>query len=112
MRTILQHLRNADRANEFIPAQFFARVLGDKIAPEQIDAGLPAFFRRIVELDEDILRDRPILDIHLRESLRIVNDWIELTAAEPRTRPLAALAAASQHESAESSSGTTTRSAN
>lgn len=90
MKTILQHLKNADRGSEFVPIRFFQEVLGDEAEAEQIEAGLSPFFHRIVELDEDILRDGPILDIHLRESLRIVNDWIELASADPQSGDLLA----------------------
>ncbi len=93
MRTILQSLRVADRTGEFIPVDFFTQVLGEKADIPTIESGLPAFFRRIVELDDNILRDRPILDIHLRESIRIVNDWIDLARHESSPRALTHVAA-------------------
>lgn len=99
MHTILQHLKNADRGSAFVPMHFFGEVLGDAADPDAIRAGLSPFFRRIVELDEDILRDRPVLDIHLRESLRIVNDWIALASNEPEPATLVAKKAGAETES-------------
>lgn len=81
MAEILLNLKNADRGGAFDVTEFFASVLGEDAKTAQIEAGLSDFFRRVVELDPDILDNRPPLDIHLRESLRIVQDWIELAGA-------------------------------
>ena len=92
MAGILLSLKNADRLGTFDVITPFTEVLGDAADVSQIKQGLPNFFRRVVELDEDILRERPVLDVHLRESLRIVADWIEL--ADVDTEEKLALAAA------------------
>ncbi|MFP4540564.1 MAG: carboxy terminal-processing peptidase [Opitutales bacterium] len=89
MTQILTHLKNEDRLGEFDPGEPFRLALEDALTEEMLEAGLPVFFRAIVELDDDILRERPILDVQLRESLRITSDWIELTRGEPSESILA-----------------------
>jgi hypothetical protein len=100
MSKILLDLKNADRGGEFLVQNFFAKVLGERATTTEIDAGLSPFFKRIVELDPDILRERPMLDIHLRESLRIVNDWIELAAGPKSVEDASSLLAKTEKKAA------------
>lgn len=107
MSNILLGLKNADHGGEFFVNDFFTNVLGDRISSGALEAGLSPFFKRIVELDPDILRDRPMLDIHLRESLRIVNDWIELADAPKTVEDASSLLAKSEeHKESEAASAT------
>ena len=78
MESILTTLKNADRYGNFDVKGPFKTHLGETLTDEKLEAILPNFFAKIVELDEDLLRKRPVLDIHLRESLRVIADWIEL----------------------------------
>lgn len=73
---LLGHFENADPGNDFNVERTFAQYLGEELTKAQIDQLLPAFFRVLTEIDEQILEDAPLLDIPLRESLRIVGDWI------------------------------------
>lgn len=76
--TLLTRFRNTDRTSSFQPVAVFEGVFGEKMDRETIEQTLPVFFRTLVELDPEILRDTPRLDIPLRESLRVLADWIEL----------------------------------
>jgi len=37
---------------------------------------MDAFFRAAIALDTDVLRDRPVMDVSLRESVRVAADWV------------------------------------
>jgi carboxyl-terminal processing protease len=77
MTEILTRLKNRDRGGAFNILTPFRETLGDSLTDEeQLQAALPAFFSKMVELDPFILLDRPQLDVHLRETIRIVEDWI------------------------------------
>ncbi|MEX0323027.1 MAG: carboxy terminal-processing peptidase [Puniceicoccaceae bacterium] len=75
---ILTRLKNADRGSDFNILNPFAAVLGEEIDKEALLAAMPEFFTKMVEVDPDILLERSKLDIPLRESLRIVRDWIDI----------------------------------
>ncbi len=92
MTDILTRLRNADRGADFDVLAPFLAVLGDAADRAALSAAMPAFFIKLVEIDPDVLLERPKLDVHLRESLRIVRDWIELESPLSPAR-LAAVAA-------------------
>ena len=78
MSNILVALKNEDRLSYFNVAKPFRDALGKELPEATLQNGLSAFYKAVVELDEDILRERPVLDVHLRESMRIVADWIDL----------------------------------
>jgi len=92
MTDILTRLRNADRGADFDVLAPFLTVLGEATGRDALLEAMPAFFTRLVELDPDVLLERAKLDIHLREGLRIVRDWIELESPLSPAR-LAAVAA-------------------
>ncbi len=79
MESILTTLRNADPGAEFNPVEPFEHMLGTRTDREAIEAALPGFFTALIEIDDTVLRDSAILDVPLRESLRIIDDWIGLT---------------------------------
>ena len=81
---ILTRLKNRDLAGDFNILDPFAEVLGERHDKETVLAAMPAFFGRLVELDPDVLLERPKLDVHLRESLRIARDWAVLHADPPK----------------------------
>lgn len=75
---ILTRFKNIDRGSDFNVLAPFKAVLGEDLDEAAMLAAMPAFFEKMVEIDPDILLERSKLDIPLRESLRIVRDWIEL----------------------------------
>lgn len=81
MTAILTVLKNEDRLSYFNVTEPFRAKLGEAVDEVALQSGLSAFFRAVIKLDENILRERPVLDIPLRESMRIVADWIELKKA-------------------------------
>ena len=87
---ILTRFKNNDRGSSFDVMEPFREILGEALDEEAMLAAMPAFFTKMVELDPDVLLDRPKLDVPLRESLRIVRDWIELNL--PLSRPQVAAA--------------------
>ncbi|HSH08810.1 MAG TPA: carboxy terminal-processing peptidase, partial [Oceanipulchritudo sp.] len=90
---ILTRLKNTDRGADFDVMQPFMAVLGDNTDPNQLLNAMPAFFREMVEIDPDILLERPKLDVPLRESLRIVLDWLNLEAPINPAREASTIAA-------------------
>jgi carboxyl-terminal processing protease len=82
-KEIITRGKNKDRAAGFNVMAPFLAVLGEDIDQKAILAALPAVFTKMVEIDPDILLERPKLDIPLRESLRIVRDWVDLEAPAP-----------------------------
>lgn len=78
MEAILKDFRQIERSRDLNSPAIFATHLGDSLNEEQIEALLPLFFRTLVEQDKRILATSPLLDIPLRESLRVMGDWLEL----------------------------------
>lgn len=77
VENLFRYLKNADPDPEFRMEKVFQDFLGDNLNEEQIDALLPHFFTKLIEIDPDVLKDRSGLDIPLRESLRILADWVQ-----------------------------------
>lgn len=94
MEAILTTLRNADPGAEFNPIEPFETHLGERVGREAIESALPAFFTALIGIDNTILRDSALLDIPLRESLRIVADWVDIERASKSGATLAKAAAA------------------
>ncbi len=84
MEKILTRLKNRDRAGDFNILDPFREALGDRHNKDAVLAAMPAFFKRMVKIDPDILLERPKLDIPLRESLRIARDWAVHHAGLPQ----------------------------
>ncbi|KAF0095598.1 MAG: carboxyl-terminal processing protease [Puniceicoccaceae bacterium 5H] len=82
MDKILHELKQRDRSEEFDPEKKFLSVLEPDFTAEEIDALMPTFFTAMVEYDPDVLEDRPDIDVELRESMRILSDWIAIASAE------------------------------
>jgi carboxyl-terminal processing protease len=80
---ILTRFKNKDRGADFNVMDPFTAVLGDDLDEASMLANMPVFFTKLVEVDPDILLERPKLDIPLREGLRIVRDWIDLDEPQP-----------------------------
>lgn len=81
MDAILNSIKNADRMGELIIDTHFKENLEETPSDEQMADGLAGFFKKVVELDRDIIDDSNRLDVHLREGLRIVEDWIKLNSS-------------------------------
>ena len=75
--SLLHSLKTAETSDEFNVEKAFAAYLGDTLSAESIDALIPHFFLKLIELDPDVLLEGPALNIPLRESMRIVADWID-----------------------------------
>ncbi len=74
---LLQSLKTAETSDELNVEKAFQAYIGNTLSKELIDSLIPKFFLKLIELDPDILLERPALNIPLRESLRIVSDWID-----------------------------------
>ncbi len=77
VENLFKHLKNADSGPGFQMEKVFQDFLGEYLDEERINALLPHFFTKLIEIDPDVLRDRSGLDIPLRESLRILADWVQ-----------------------------------
>jgi carboxyl-terminal processing protease len=73
--------QSPDEAPE-VPA-IFRRQTGAQVDARLLTAGMEAFLKKAIELDGDVLRERPGMDVSLRESLRIAADWAGLQPANP-----------------------------
>ena len=76
--------RTPDEAPE-IPA-VFRKQTGTDVSDRMLAAGMDAFFKQAIELDGEVLRERPGLDVSLRESVRIAADWARLQPESPLAR--------------------------
>jgi len=72
---IMNQFKNADRSEDFLVEKAFKKYFGDKLEENEISTLLPLFFNKLIEIDPHILEDKPVLDIPLRESFRVVVDW-------------------------------------
>ncbi|MCC5833357.1 MAG: carboxy terminal-processing peptidase [Opitutales bacterium] len=78
VETLLNRFRNRDRTASFNPIKTFENLWGDRVESDVIEATMPAFFRKLVEIEPELLLENPRLDVPLREALRVVSDWIDL----------------------------------
>ncbi len=74
---ILQQFKNADRSEDFLVEKAFYTHFKEKLTADEINTLLPSFFNKLIEIDPHMLDDNPVLDIPLRESLRVVTDWVK-----------------------------------
>ncbi len=102
VKRILTRFKNRDRGSNFNVLNPFEAVLGDRVEKEVMLDAMPAFFAKMVEIDPDVLLERSKLDVDLRESLRVVRDWIALESPMKPTK--VALNINSGNEKASSSS--------
>jgi len=94
MTQILQRYNSLDGGSTFQALGPFENILGDDPFGENDDnAVLSAFFGAVIEVEPDIVDERMPFDIVLRESLRIVGDWLELAHPEKFPAPAATIAA-------------------
>jgi len=78
--------RNPDEAPE-VPAIFRGQ-MAPGVEEHLLGAGIDAFIRKAIELDGEVGREHPGLDVSLRESLRVAADWAGLVrAAAPAMSP-------------------------
>jgi len=77
VENLFNHLKNADPGPGFQMEKVFQDFLGEYLDEERINALLPHFFTKLIEINPDVLRKRSGLDIALRESLRILADWVQ-----------------------------------
>lgn len=78
IKDVLTRFKNRDLGSDFNVLKPFRQVLGESLDEDRMLAAMPAFFRKMVEVDPDVLLERSKLDVPLRESLRIISDWAEL----------------------------------
>ncbi len=88
VRLILHTFRTADRGTDFRVEETFKTAL-PQISDEQIAAVLPDFFRKLVELDPQVVSDAPQLDIGMREAARVVADWVDIQQSPLRRQTIA-----------------------
>lgn len=72
---IMNQFKNADRTEDFLVEKAFKKHFDNTLKESEINILLPLFFNKLIEIDPHILEDKPVLDIPLRESFRVVADW-------------------------------------
>jgi carboxyl-terminal processing protease len=74
---ILADLKRRRRTPEEAPdvPAIFRRQTGAQMDAHILADGIEAFLKKAIELDGDVLRERPGMDVSLRESLRVAADW-------------------------------------
>jgi carboxyl-terminal processing protease len=77
MSDILTLFKNRDRGAEFDVLDPFRDVLNGRAVETALLEAMPAFFTKLIEIDPDVLLERPKLDVPLREGIRVVSDWID-----------------------------------
>lgn len=87
MQAILRQFKNRDRGTDFSALEPFVDVLGEDLDTAALEGALPDFFAKMVELDPDLLKDRAPFDIPLRESLRVLVDWLEISGEFSGSQP-------------------------
>ena len=80
---ILADLKHRSRTPEEAPdiPAVFRKQVGAGIDEGILAGGMDAFFKKAIEMDGDVLRERPGMDVSLRESLRIAADWARIQPA-------------------------------
>lgn len=73
---ILKYLKTAETSDEFNVKHTFTENLGDKLGDAEIERLMPEFFTKLIDIYPQILEEQRPLNIPLRESLRIVADWV------------------------------------
>ena len=73
---ILRYLKTAETSDEYNVEYAFKENLGDKLGDAAMERLIPEFFTKLIDIYPQILEERRPLNIPLRESLRIVADWI------------------------------------
>lgn len=96
LRTFLQYMRSADRGTDIQVETKFAELIGLPIADNQANAALAILFKELIVLDPGALDENPVLDVHLRESLRVVMDWLQIETSPFRDRLVAYLSSTAQ----------------
>lgn len=86
MTETLTLFKNRDRGAAFDVLEPFRLAIGQGIDESALLGAMPAFFTKLIEIDPDVLLERPKLDVPLREGLRIVSDWIRLESPLAPTR--------------------------
>ena len=74
--SLLQYLKTAETSDEFNVENAFRTTLGDSLDDEAIGKLIPQFFIKLIVLDPEVLDDHRTINIPLRESLRILADWV------------------------------------
>ncbi|MDX2110977.1 MAG: carboxy terminal-processing peptidase [Verrucomicrobiota bacterium] len=88
LNKFFNYMHTADLGRDPQVEKNFASNLG--LPESQSTPLLPTLFREIVQLDKDALKTVPTLDIPLRESLRVMVDWLQLEDSPFAGRVLAA----------------------
>ena len=87
---IMNQFKNADRTEDFLVEKAFKKHFDNTLKESEINILLPLFFNKLIEIDPHILEDKPVLDIPLRESFRVVADWFIYSKDKARSIPFTA----------------------
>jgi carboxyl-terminal processing protease len=79
-RRILEELGMLEHPTETTLLAAVGRVVGRNPSEPEVQRGTEALLRRLTELDGEMCRERPGLDIPLRESLRLTATWADWLA--------------------------------
>ncbi len=74
---ILRAFRNSDLGTDFNVDKVFGQYLPE-LGDEQLDALLPLFYAKLVEIDPDAVDESDRFDVPLREAARVAADWVSL----------------------------------
>ena len=91
VEAILQQLKSGDRGSDFQVGRLFEEAFSSLVPGEAIEPMLTAFFLRMIAHNPEVLRTYPELDIPLRESLRVIADWLQIERSPFHPRFLAAV---------------------
>ena len=74
--SLFKDLKNGQLSKDFQMDTALKKQYGRKLTRAQIDDILPAFLTELIRLNPEVVEETSSLDIPLRESLRILADWI------------------------------------
>lgn len=85
METVLRELDLIERMSDYALLSCFARGIeaASSVGADdsRVKQGAEAVLRRLTQIDPTLLRTRPIIDVGLRESMRVAADWVGRKAA-------------------------------
>lgn len=89
MRQALQSTAALEEYTESHVLDCFSKDTAQKTDPNTIRKGVEAILLRMTEIDGDLRRYRPALDVQLREGLRIAGGWADLLETQTGQTPSA-----------------------
>ncbi len=90
IRELLQHFKNSESGSDYQPEKQFRNMTGGELTDQELDELISLFFINLIEMDPQVLEEKPKLDIPLRVGLRVTADWLRYNERNPGAKTAAA----------------------